>query len=246
MALSFASLDRWRPSWTRPRLACQLCGAQADHPRAPICNGCQADLPWLRASCQVCALPLPVAGQTCGACLKRPPAFARVEAPWRYGFPLDSLITRFKHQADWPHGRLLGELLAEHLRHAFDEHLPRPDLLLPVPLAAGRLRQRGFNQAEMLAGWLARELALPVERQWLHRERETPAQQGLDGAARRRNLRQAFALSARAAAAGRHLALVDDVLTTGATAEALARLLRRAGAARVDVYCLARTPKPGD
>ncbi|EXF43570.1 phosphoribosyl transferase [Pseudomonas sp. BAY1663] len=159
---------------------------------------------------------------------------------------MDALITRFKHQARWPFGRLLGERLAHHLEHAFADGLPRPDALLPVPLARRRLRQRGFNQARMLADWLGRGLAIPVEADTLQRLVDTPPQQQLDAATRRRNLRQAFALSATARVEDRHLALVDDVLTTGATAEALARLLKRAGAARVDVYCLARTPKPGD
>jgi len=170
--------------------------------------------------------------------------FARVEAPWRYAFPVDALITRFKHQGAWPLGRLLGELLAEHLRHAHLEGLPRPDLLLPVPLAGPRLRQRGFNQAALLARWLGAALHIPVHDDLLQRPRDTTAQQQLDAAARRRNLRSAFALADPRAVAGRHLALVDDVLTTGATAEALASLLRKAGATRVDVYCLARTPAP--
>ena len=143
-------------------------------------------------------------------------------------------------------GRLLGGLLSHHLQHAFAEGLPHPDCLLAVPLGRRRLRQRGFNQSEMLARWLGTDLQLPVYSNWLLRPREGAHQQELDAAARKRNLRQAFALSERAAVTRLHLALVDDVLTTGATAETLARLLLRAGARRVDVYCLARTPKPGD
>lgn len=191
-------------------------------------------------------MPLPVPGLVCGACLKKPPQFEHVEVPWRYAFPLDSLITRFKHHAKWPLGRLLGELLSHHLQHAFENGLPRPALLLPVPLGKRRLRQRGFNQAGMLASWLGSALDLPVAAQLLRRERETTAQQDLDAAARQRNLRQAFTLAHPERIQGLHLAVVDDVLTTGATANSLARLLKRAGAARVDVYCLARTPKPGE
>ncbi len=97
----------------------------------------------------------------------------------------------------------------------------------------------------MLSDWLGRELQLPVDEHLLLRARDTPAQQGLDARARQRNLRQAFAMASNANVQGQHLALIDDVLTTGATAHALALLLRQAGAARVDVYCLARTPKPG-
>jgi len=232
--------------WLRPRRYCQLCDEPTDHPVHNICTACEAELPWLGANCQCCALPLPVPGMICGACQNKPPSFSRVEAPWRYAFPVDNLITRFKHQAQWPHGRLLAELLSEHLRHAFDEGLPRPQALLPVPLARRRQRQRGFNQAQMLADWLCSSLDLPVRHDWLLRHLDTPAQQGLDAATRKRNLRQAFSLKQPAQVAGAHLALVDDVLTTGATAAMLAQLLRRAGALRVDVYCLARTPRPGD
>lgn len=235
-----------RPAWLRPRRYCQLCDEVSDHPQHAICIACEAELPWLGGHCRICAVPLPGSGLICGACQHKPPAFSRVEAPWRYAFPVDNLITRFKHQGQWPHGRLLAELLAEHIRHAYDEGLPRPHGLLPVPLARRRQRQRGFNQAQMLADWLGQRLQLPVHGDWLLRRLDTPAQQGLDATTRKRNLRQAFALGQPGMPRGLHLALVDDVLTTGATANSLARLLLRAGAIRVDVYCLARTPRPGD
>lgn len=230
-------------NWLKFTQFCLLCDLPADTSHA-LCAACQDELPWLGPHCTVCALPLPAAGLVCAQCLRRPPGFTRVEAPWRYAFPLDALVTRFKHQRAWPFGRLLVGLLAEHLRHAWQEGLPRPELLLPVPLGRVRLRQRGFNQAALLADWLAGELGVTSRADLLLRQRDTPAQQQLDAAARRRNLRGAFALGATQALAGCHVALVDDVLTTGATADTLARLLRRAGAARVDVYCLARTPAP--
>jgi ComF family protein len=232
-------------NWLKNKQHCLLCDEAADGALA-ICTSCEAELPWLGGHCQVCALPLPSHGLVCGACLKKPPSFSRVEVPWRYAFPIDSLITRFKHQARWPLGRLLGELLSQHLLHAFDEGLPRPDLLLPVPLASRRQHQRGFNQAGLLCEWLSPLLQLPLQKDWLQRIIDTPAQQQLDAATRKRNLRKAFALAPGSAISGLQIALVDDVLTTGATAESLARLLNKAGAARVDVYCLARTPKPGD
>lgn len=225
--------------------ACLLCDHPADG-RRDICLACEAELPWLDGQCSRCAVPLPQHGLACGQCLKRPPAFSRVETPWRYAFPVDSLITRFKHQARWPLGRLLAQLLAQHLNHAFANGLVRPDYLLPVPLARRRQRQRGFNQARMLADWLGQTLNLAVRDDLLLRPHETSAQQDLDAAARRRNLRRAFELAPHAQLEGRRLALVDDVLTTGSTADALARLLLKAGAAEVDVYCLARTPRPGD
>lgn len=231
--------------WLKNIHTCLLCDEATDTP-LPICTPCETELPWLGDHCQVCALPLAMAGLTCGQCLKAPPAFEQVVAPWTYSFPLDSLITRFKHSANWPYGRLLGELLAQSLQHRFDEGLKRPDALVPVPLARKRLRERGFNQAAMLSHWLHERLQIPCHEHLLQRTHHTPAQQALDAKARRHNLRKAFALTAGAQVTGRHLALVDDVLTTGATARSLARLLIKAGAARVDVYCLARTPKPGD
>ncbi|GBC58520.1 ComF family protein [Stutzerimonas stutzeri] len=231
-------------NWSIIEHHCLLCDERCEG--QPLCSPCEADLPWLDGRCTVCAVPLPSRGLVCGECLKRPPSYDHVEVPWRFAFPVDALITRFKHQARWPYGRLLGERLAHHLEHAFADGLPRPDLLLPVPLARRRLRQRGFNQAQMLADWLSRPLGIATDARVLDRVLDTLAQQQLDAATRRRNLRQAFAIATAADVKGRHLALVDDVLTTGATAEALARLLKRAGAERVDVYCLARTPKPGE
>lgn len=166
--------------------------------------------------------------------------------PWLYAFPVDSLVLRFKHQSKWPMGRLLAQMLGQFLQHRFDEGLPRPDCLLPVPLAKKRLRQRGYNQAAMLAHWLGTSLNLPVNEQLLKRTKETPAQQGLNAKARKRNLRGAFTLLNAEQVQGRHVALIDDVLTTASTADAISCLLIEAGARRVDVYCLARTAKPGD
>lgn len=223
---------------------CLLCDEPADA-EMPICVACETELPWLGDQCITCALPLAAAGLTCGECLLEPPAFEQVAVPWRYGFPVDSLITRFKHNAKWPFGHLLADVLGQYLQHRFNEGLPRPDALLPVPMTTKRLRQRGFNQAAMLARWLSQTLEMPSEENLLLRTQDTSAQQGLDAKARKRNLLQAFALTPDAVVKGRSFALVDDVLTTGATAQALARLLINAGAARVDVYCLARTPKPG-
>ncbi|MCQ4256951.1 ComF family protein [Stutzerimonas stutzeri] len=232
-------------NWLNIEHHCALCDERCEAGQA-ICGACEADLPWLQERCTVCALPLPASGLICGECLRRPPSFDHVAVPWRFAFPVDSLINRFKHQSRWPLGRLLAEQLARHLHHEFDEGLPRPEMLLPVPLARKRLRQRGFNQAQMLADWLSPALDIPVDTKLLQRVQDTQSQQQLDAAGRRRNLRQAFALNAADQLSGRHVAIIDDVLTTGATAEALARLLKRAGAARVDVYCLARTPKPGE
>jgi len=230
--------------WLNNNHDCLLCNETADQPY-PLCVACEAELPWLEDGCQVCALPLPMHGLTCGQCSRRAPAFYRVEAPWHYGFPLDALISRFKYHSQWPLGHLLAQLLGRWLTHRFSDGLPRPALLLPVPLSRRRLRQRGYNQAAMLARWLAAHTGIACDERILRRLVDTPAQQGLNARQRKRNLRQAFAVENVDRLEGRHLALIDDVLTTGATAQALASLLLKAGARRVDVYCLARTAKPG-
>lgn len=225
--------------------ACLICDEPAETADC-VCNACETELPWLMEHCEVCALPLPMDGLICGQCQKHPPAFKQVIAPWTYSFPVDTLISRFKHQARWPLGHLLGRLLGQSLRHRFDNtELTRPDCLLPVPMARKRLRERGYNQALMLARWLSHDLAIDLDEHLVLRPHETIAQQTLDARTRQRNLLGAFALAPDAQVQGRHFAVVDDVLTTGATAHSVARLLMAAGARQVDVYCLARTPKPG-
>ncbi|WP_416199368.1 MAG: Amidophosphoribosyltransferase [Pseudomonas helleri] len=235
----FSVVDKW----LLINQTCLVCDERTDTP-LPLCAACELELPWLGDRCERCALPLPMAGLTCGLCIKHPPAYESVYAPWVYGFPVDSLIIRFKHNSRWPYGRLLADILGQSLRDRFNTGDPQPDCLLPVPLSTQRLRQRGYNQAAMLAQWLSRDLGIPFHDDWLLRHQDTAAQQALDAKARKRNLLHAFSLAPQVDVRGLHLALVDDVLTTGATAQSLARLLRQAGARQVDVYCLARTPRP--
>jgi len=231
--------------WLKNVQTCLLCDEQTDADTS-VCMACERELPWLIDQCERCALPMPMSGLTCAQCTRQSPAFNEVVVPWLYDFPIDALVTRFKHQGKWPLGRLLAELLGRTLQYRYDEGHPRPDVLIPVPLASKRMRQRGYNQAAMLAQWLSRALQLPIDERTVRRVKETPAQQGLDAKARKRNLREAFAVIDPVRVAGKHIALIDDVLTTGSTADTLARLMIKAGARQVDVYCLARTPKPGD
>jgi ComF family protein len=159
-----------------------------------------------------------------------------VVAPFLYGPPLDRWLPRFKFHHDLAAGRLLSQLMLEACAAA-----PRPDALVPVPLHRSRLRSRGYDQALELARPLARALALPLRTNLLARARATSAQSSLHALQRHRNLRGAFA-----AAPGRqppaHVALIDDVMTTGATLHAAAHALRAAGVARVDAWVCARTP----
>ena len=217
--------------------SCLLCGGDAGP--GHLCPACLTDLPWhTQPQCPQCATPTPL-GQTCGACLKRPPAFDRTLAALGYTFPLDRLIPRLKY-----HGRLaiapaLGECLARAAEGA-----PVPDRLIPMPLHAKRIRERGFNHATEIARDVAKRLGLPLDTASCQRTRDTPPQMGLARDARRRNLRGAFACSGDVR--GQRIALVDDVMTTGTSLDELAATLKRAGAREVTCWVAARTLPPGD
>jgi ComF family protein len=216
---------------------CVLCGAAGDG-GLDLCAGCRTDLPLLGPCCPRCALPLPApATGPCGACLKRPPPFAICRAGFRYEDPLPALIGGLKFRDRFNLIRLLGRLLADELAGLADG---RPDVLVPVPLHPRRLRERGYNQSLELARVIGGRLGLPMDAGCCERVRATPPQAALDEKARRRNIRGAF--TARADLAGRHVAIIDDVVTTGSTVGELARALLRAGCVRVDVWALARTP----
>lgn len=184
----------------------------------------------------MCAGPLPLLPTAvCGACLRRPPPFDAAYAAFRYAWPADRLLQQFKFHGHLATGRALALALADYLAL---RHAEAPDLIVPVPLHRRRLARRGFNQAAELARVLGPAFGAPVRPLALRRVRATVSQRGLGGAARRRNLRGAFRCTG--AVAGLHVALVDDVVTTASTASEIARSLRRAGAARVSVYALAR------
>ena len=227
---------RWLHAALPPR--CVLCGAAGFEGR-DLCTGCRADLAVNTICCARCALPLEIPAPLCGICLRREPPFAAAWAPFRYAHPLDLLEARFKFRGDLAAGRVLAELMADAARA-----LPiasRPALLLCVPLHAERLRERGYNQALELAKPLAAALAVPLNARALQRMRSTTAQTGLDAKARRRNLRGAFALKPGVRLPA-HVAIIDDVMTTGTTLRECALVLRRAGVVRVDVWALARAP----
>ena len=222
--------------WLLP-LRCLLCGAPGEH-GMDLCAACAAELPRNRSCCACCALPLPVPAALCGECQRHAPPWQAAWAPFRYGWPLDRLEARFKFGRDLAAGRVLATLWQ---REATP--LPKPGLLLPVPLHTGRLRRRGYNQALELAKPLARHFGLPLRHDVLLRSRGTAAQTELDATSRRRNVRGAFAVRAGSALPA-HVAVLDDVMTTGATLAECARVLKRAGVRRVDVWALARAPSP--
>jgi ComF family protein len=215
--------------------SCLLCGTDvAGHERL-LCAGCTADLPHSGRACYVCGAALPQ-DQVCGRCLARPPAFDHVVSAYIYRYPVDQLIKGLKYRQQLAVVRPLAQALVQRIRQ---EGGPLPDCLLPVPLHPLRLLQRGYNQALEIAREVGRELGIAVANEVVRRQRFTREQARLSLPARRRNLRRAFIL--RYPPDVRHLAIVDDVMTSGATAGELARVLRRHGAERVDVWVLART-----
>jgi ComF family protein len=215
------------------------CGGRGADGR-DLCAGCAEDLERNRLSCPRCALPLSAPAPLCGECLRSAPPFAAAYAPFVYGHPLDLLVGRLKFAHGLAAGRVLSQLWLAAIAEAPP---PLPQLIVPVPLHAQRLRERGYNQALELARPIARALRIPLAVDLLERTRATPAQSMLDSAARRRNLRGAFEVRTDAGPLPAHAVLFDDVMTTGATLRECARTLRRAGVARVDVWALARAPK---
>lgn len=215
---------------------CLVCDG-AGQPHRDLCVACNSELPWNEPACARCALPLPTHAARCGDCQVAPPAFERCIAPLRYEAPLDRLLPRFKFHAGLAQGRLLAQLLLERIDTVeLREHI---DVVLALPLHRSRLGRRGYNQALELARPIAKALARPLRNDLLQRTRATLAQTDLDAAARRRNVRGAFG-AAPGTLQGQRVLLVDDVITTGATASEAARVLLGAGASRVWMLAAAR------
>ncbi|NVZ08636.1 ComF family protein [Allochromatium humboldtianum] len=217
---------------------CLLCGAPGEAGR-DLCAGCALDLPYNLRACARCARPFLVPlpdGAICGDCERRPPPFDACLTAFRYEGAVPFLITGAKFRGRLNAARLLGQCLAEHVRESADDW---PEALVPVPLHPRRQRTRGYNQALEIARVTGRALSLPVEPRLVARPRATPPQTELTARARRRNIRGAF--KAMDALTGRHLAIVDDVMTTGGTVSELSQVLIDAGAVRVDVWAVART-----
>ncbi len=224
---------------------CLLCANTL--PNGLLCLGCQLNLPHLshKNLCRQCGLQIESLSNFCGHCLHQPPAFERSIIPFAYDYPLNGLIHQFKYRRHLTCGKLLGKMLAEHLKHCAqdDSDWRAPDLLIPAPMHWLKRWQRGFNQAEFLAQHVARELDIPLASGIVKRTHKTPAQKELTRAERQQNLRKAFAISEKnhVHIKGKRIAIIDDVVTTTATVRELSQLLIKAGAKEVQVWALART-----
>ena len=215
---------------------CLLCGARTGSEL--LCAACDVALPRLPAArCRVCALP--VAGaDVCGACLKAPPRYDLTLAVFTYAFPLDALVQALKYGGNLVVARLLGEALAEAVASEPAE------VIVPMPLSVARLRERGFNQALEIARHVGRATGIPVAPEACRRVLDTAAQATLPWKARAANIRGAFVCDANLR--GRRVAIVDDVMTTGATLDELAKNVRRAGAREIRAWVVARALRHGE
>lgn len=215
-----------------PAQPCVLCGSMSRD--GLWCAACDAALPYFNVPhCAVCALPTPT-GEVCGHCLAQPPLFTRTTAVFGYSFPLDKLI----------HGMKYGEQLA--LAHAFAKKLAQrvaknnsPDYVIAMPLHPAKLRERGFNQSQLLATTISRELKLKLLPNACQRVRDTSPQSALPWKERKKNVRNAFFCNQDLT--GKHIVLVDDVLTTGASLNSLAEAVLKKGAIEISAWVVART-----
>lgn len=221
-------------------LTCLLCGLDG-HDGRDLCRDCYRDLPWLGESvCVRCATSLPAVGLTCGRCLQKPPLYQRIVALWHYQTPLDHLLLALKFKGKLVYAKLLGELLRDAIVSSYAEQSQLPELIIPVPLHKQRLKERGFNQALELARPL-KKLGIKIDPFLCQRIRATEPQMNLPAKARHTNVKRAFTMVGKLPV--KHVAIVDDVVTTGHTITELCKVLRKAGAERIDVWCCAKSGK---
>jgi ComF family protein len=215
-----------------PAQPCVLCGCMSHD--GLWCHFCDATLPYLNVPhCPICALPS-TKGEVCGHCLAQPPVFGSTTAVYAYAFPLDKLIQSMKY----------GEQIA--LAHAFAKKFTQyidltdlPDYIIAMPLHPAKLRERGFNQSHLLAATIARELKLELLTHSCQRVRDTPPQSALPWKERNKNVRNAFRCDVDLT--GKRIAMVDDVLTSGASLNALAEAIQQQGASEISAWVIART-----
>ncbi|NRA16818.1 MAG: ComF family protein [Oceanospirillaceae bacterium] len=215
---------------------CVFCDMPSHAPR-PLCKGCLKDLPWLNKQCFCCALPLlsSYKEQLCRLCLSKQPYFYRTTALFSYQFPIDLLMPKVKREQQRFHLKWLAQCFIKRL----GKQQLLAEALIPVPIAKSKLLRRGYNQAEQLALELSRQLNIKMDRTTVTKNRSTQAQAELSAKARKKNLLGAFDIQQHNY---RHVVIIDDVMTTGATANEIAHALLKSGVEQVDVWVIARTP----
>jgi len=237
---------------------CLLCGdiEHTGHDLA-LCKACLGDLPILGETCLSCANPMEsgferlegflnttalLQTRLCGQCILKQPYFDHSLAFFPYVSPFDYLIHAMKFQGKLAVTKLLGQLMAEQINHTLAAFEDLPDGLLPVPLHASRQQERGYNQSLELARPISKQLQIPVLNDLAQRVKATPPQSSLSLKQRTKNLHNAFIT--HYSIKDRHIAIIDDVMTTGTTVNTLAKKLKQAGARRISVWCFCRAEPP--
>lgn len=203
--------------------------------------GCEQDLPLNSFRCVICAAPFPGTHANkkilvCGKCQKKPPHYTTSLIPYLYAAPLKQLITQLKFHGNLSYAPLLAHCFIKTIKQRKSN---RPECIIPVPLHGQRLRERGFNQALELARIVAKQLNIPLDYRYCQRDKSTPFQSGLSAKQRKQNLKNAFSVSKLPSY--KHVAIFDDVVTTGTTVNELARQLKRSGVETIEVWAIART-----
>lgn len=217
---------------------CIICRLPAKQAR-DLCCRCEADLPLNNSACYQCALPITGAASQmrCGHCLQKPPAFERTIAPYHYQDAITRLIYDLKFNQQLANANVLGQICATKIKQHYQKQI-LPEIIIPIPLHRRRLRQRGFNQALEISKPVSRLLNIPIDKFSCQRIIDTVPQTRLTAKLRRKNLRGAFKISKLKV---KHVAVIDDVMTTGTTMREFCATLTHAGIERIDVWCVART-----
>jgi ComF family protein len=214
---------------------CILCHAKSDQ-QMDLCASCQRDLPYWQHGCRKCGVVLNNDEKICGACLHKPPSFDSTFAMCEYRLPITKLILELKFQQQLVNARILGELMAQRLKQRKQK---LPQCIIPVPLSKKRLRERGFNQAVELAKPICKALETSLIVDGCKRIRHTKAQAMIPARQRDKNIKNAFIVDKNFNA--KHVAIIDDVVTTGHTVKELSKVLRKAGMETIEVWCCAKT-----
>lgn len=214
---------------------CILCSNPAK--QQDLCLACKKNLPVLSHACIKCARPLTMDGLTCGYCLQYPPPWTKGFSVFIYQQPIIQLITDLKFRQQLTHARLLAELLTESITTQWYQHHPLPECLIPIPLSKQRLQERGFNQTLEIAKLVSKRLRIPIDLT-SERIKHTKPQAGIPETERKQNIKNAFQINRIITSS--HVAVLDDVITTGYTMREFCQQLRQAGARDIDVWGIAR------
>jgi len=240
-----SSLDSIRQVYRRilpsitPETFCALCSEVCGNSNQNlICNQCLSDLPVITTPCLVCSATLSIKDTTnvCGSCLQTKPFYQESIIPLEYVFPTTTLIKQLKYKEKLFFSEILSQILLNKIKR---ENRPLPELIIPVPLHPFRLMNRGFNQSALIAKTISKELNIPIDLKSCRRIRNTLQQTGFNKSQRKKNIRNAFSIRKNFNA--NHVAIIDDVVTTGSTVNELAKVLQRAGVETIEIWACART-----